>query len=262
MEFFPTPPFIPTPRLLSFGIFPTPRLFQPHVYYRPESKQHQQFIHSRKLNVLLAEYLKSGIDPDSVIFNYCNYVLNSIERKVLSRGLRFSIYPHRLDYFSFLTPFEELARVAYNLRLLLRNISILIILKLSLKIVLFLCITPGVLYGLSKAHKDNCPTRPILSTLSTYNHKLAKFLAPLLQSLTTNQFTVTYSFSFVKEISSLPNHSFYMSSFDVSSLFTNVPLDDVIDSSTNLTLMDRGTVNYNGCNFDRCNFKKNFLCLL
>ena len=116
--------------------------------------------------------------------------------------------------------------------------------------------TPGVLYGLPKVHKDNCPTRPILSAIGTYNYKLAKFLVPLLQPLTTNQFTVTDSFSFVKEISSLPNHSFYMASFDVSSLFTNVPLDEVIDICTNLMFMDRDTVNYKGCKFDRCNFKK------
>ena len=116
--------------------------------------------------------------------------------------------------------------------------------------------TPGLLYGLPKAHKDNCPTRPILSAVGTYNYKFAKFLFPLLQLLTTNQFIVTDSFSFVKEISSLPNHSFYMTSFDVPSLFTNVSLDDVIDVCTNLMFIDRDTVSYNGCKFDRCNFKK------
>ena len=47
-----------------------------------------------------------------------------------------------------------------------------------------------------------------------------------------------------------------MASFDVSSLFTNVPLDEVIDICTNLMFKDRDTVNYNGCKFDRCNFKK------
>ena len=75
-----------------------------------KSIKHVEFIHSRKLNTLLAEYLKSGIDPDSVIFNYSNYVLNNIEKKVLSRGLRFSIYPNKLDYCSFLTPFGKRAR--------------------------------------------------------------------------------------------------------------------------------------------------------
>ena len=77
--------------------------------------------------------------------------------------------------------------------------------------------TPGVLYGLPKVHKDNCPARPILSAIGTYNYNLAKFFVPLLKPLTTNQYSVTDSFSFAKEISSFPNHSFYMASFDVSS---------------------------------------------
>ena len=39
--------------------------------------------------------------------------------------------------------------------------------------------TPGVLYGLPKVHKTNCPARPILSTIGTYNYKLAKFFVPI-----------------------------------------------------------------------------------
>ena len=31
--------------------------------------------------------------------------------------------------------------------------------------------TPGVLYGLPKVHKENCPARPILSAIGTYNYK-------------------------------------------------------------------------------------------
>ena len=113
-----------------------------------------------------------------------------------------------------------------------------------------------MLYGLPKVHKDNCPARPILSAIGTYNYNLAKFFVPLLKPLTTNLYTVTDSFSFVKEISSFPNNSFYMASFDVTSLFTNVPLDEVIDICTNVMFADDNIVNYNGCKFDRSNFKK------
>ena len=90
-----------------------------------------------------------------------------------------------------------------------------------------------MLYGLPKVHKDNCPARPILSAIGTYNYNLAKFFVPLLKPLTINLYTVTDSFSFVKEIFSFRNHSFYMASFDVTSLFTNVHLDEVIDICTN-----------------------------
>ena len=41
-----------------------------------------------------------------------------------------------------------------------------------------------------------------------------------------------------------------------SSLFTNVPLDEIIDICTNLMFVDNEFVNYNGCRFDRNNFKK------
>ena len=74
-----------------------------------QSITHVKFIDSRKLHTLLAEYLKSGVDPDSVIFNYSNYALSSIEKKVLSHRIRFIIYPNKLDYCLFLTPFEKLA---------------------------------------------------------------------------------------------------------------------------------------------------------
>ena len=76
------------------------------------------------------------------------------------------------------------------------------------------------LKSLSKVHKDNFPATSILSAMGTYNYRLAKFLVLLLQPLTTNQLTVTESVSFVKEISSFPNHLVYMASFDVFSLYS------------------------------------------
>ena len=46
---------------------------------------------------------------------------------------------------------------------------------------------PGVLYGLPKIHKLNCPIRPILSAIGTFNYNCAKFLVPLLNPLTQNE---------------------------------------------------------------------------
>ena len=49
---------------------------------------------------------------------------------------------------------------------------------------------PGIIYGLCKVHKDiidNCPSfRPILSVVNTPTYKLAKFIVPILKSLTSN----------------------------------------------------------------------------
>ena len=62
---------------------------------------------------------------------------------------------------------------------------------------------PGILYGNPKVHKpvvDNMPKfRPILSAINTRGYNLAKFLIPILEPLTDNEFTVKDSFSFAKK---------------------------------------------------------------
>ena len=90
---------------------------------------------------------------------------------------------------------------------------------------------PGVLYGLCKVHKESTgsspPFRPILSAINTPSYKLAKFLIPLLTDLTKNDYVCKDSFSFAKEV--LPqNPNLYMTSFDIDSLFTNLPLEETI----------------------------------
>ena len=90
---------------------------------------------------------------------------------------------------------------------------------------------PGILYGLPKIHKPNVPLRPILSSIGTAGYALSKFFVPLLKPLTFNQYTVKDSFSFVEEITSIANINSYntMVSFDVQSLFTNIPLVETIN---------------------------------
>ena len=77
--------------------------------FNSKSLKRVEIVQNRKLENLKLEYLAAGIDPDTVIFNYSTYNLNDIEKKVLSRGLKFSIRPDKLDYCDFLTPFEKLA---------------------------------------------------------------------------------------------------------------------------------------------------------
>ena len=65
-------------------------------------------------------------------------------------------------------------------------------------------IRAGVMYSSCNVHKasvGNClPFRQILSALNTPTYKLAKFLVPILEPLTTNEFTVKDSFHFAEEI--------------------------------------------------------------
>ena len=110
---------------------------------------------------------------------------------------------------------------------------------------------PGILYGSPKIHKpviNNCPKfRPILSTIGTPTYKLAQFLVPILSPLTSNE----YSFSFPNEVSSFcPDH--FMASLDVKSLFTNIPLNEVIDICIDDLLCDITRIH----NFDRKDMKE------
>ena len=94
--------------------------------------------------------------------------------------------------------------------------------------------SPGILYGLCKVHKevppgDTCPPfRPILSAIGTASYNVAKFLVPILEPLTTNRYVCKDSSSFATEVRN-QNPDFYMASFDVDSLFTNIPLDETIE---------------------------------
>ena len=91
---------------------------------------------------------------------------------------------------------------------------------------------PGVMYGLAKVHKqliDGFPKfRPILSAINTPTYKLAKFLVGIMEPLTKNDFTVKDTFSFANEIR-FQNSELCMSSFDIDSLFTNIPLEETIN---------------------------------
>ncbi|XP_069996772.1 uncharacterized protein [Penaeus vannamei] len=91
---------------------------------------------------------------------------------------------------------------------------------------------PGMLYGLPKVHRPNIPLRPIISSIGTFNYKTAKFLVPLISPLTTNKYTIENSTAFANEITSLGlQQPITMASFDVESLFTNVPLLETRDYS-------------------------------
>ena len=72
----------------------------------------------------------------------------------------------------------------------------------------------GILYGLPKVHKI----------------VIAKFLVPILSPLTVNDYTVKDSFSFAKEVVNF-DHSLFIASLDVESLFTNIPIDETIKNT-------------------------------
>ena len=89
----------------------------------------------------------------------------------------------------------------------------------------------GRAHGLPKIHKS-ChhfsPFRPIIDATNTAHYGIAKYLSNLLHPLTENNFTVKDSFDAANKIQAIPSELFdegyRFVSFDVTSLFTNVPL--------------------------------------
>ena len=104
---------------------------------------------------------------------------------------------------------------------------------------------PGVSYGSPKVHKpviNNCPQfHPILSTIGTPTYKLAKFLIPIFNSYFLYEFSARDSFSFADKVSSFcPDH--FVASLDIESLFTKIPLNEVIDICIDDLFCDTNTI--------------------
>ena len=94
--------------------------------------------------------------------------------------------------------------------------------------------SPGKLYGLVKVHKESNPLRPVCSMVDTPEYCLAKFLDEIIKPHIPNQYMLFSTKNFIEKLqqfSIAPGDK--MVSFDVVSLFTNVPLTYTIDLIAN-----------------------------
>ncbi len=90
------------------------------------------------------------------------------------------------------------------------------------------------MYGLPKVHKPNSPLRPILSAINTAHYGIAKYLVPIIRPITENDYTLRDTFDFVNQLQTLQVPAgAVMASFDVTSLFTSLPLVEMVDLVTN-----------------------------
>ena len=88
------------------------------------------------------------------------------------------------------------------------------------------------MYGLPKTHKTNVLLRLILSMTGSSHHELSKWLAGLLEPVLKRFSThcIRDSFTFADAIqNSKDANNLFMCSFNISSLFTNVPLKETIN---------------------------------
>ena len=98
---------------------------------------------------------------------------------------------------------------------------------------------PAHLYGTAKMHKfSSSHSIPklclIVSSKGTFNYNLALFLCDLLSPLVPNDYSCKDTFSFVSQIKNANLSKKFLVSYDVTSLFTNIPLQETIDIAINL----------------------------
>ena len=117
---------------------------------------------------------------------------------------------------------------------------------------------PARIYGTPKIHKflsnDSFPKpRPIVSSIGTVNCNLACFLCHFLSRLVPNDYSCKDTFSFVSQFKNANLSKKFPVSYDVTSLFTNIPLQEA-DIAINLIF------NHNpNLNITKKEFKKLFL---
>ena len=98
---------------------------------------------------------------------------------------------------------------------------------------------PGRIYGTHKMRKlsssDLFPKLcPIASSIGTFNYNLTRFLCDLLSPLVPNDYFCKDTFSFVSQIKNANLSKKFLISYDVTSLFTNIPFQETIDITTSL----------------------------
>lgn len=88
------------------------------------------------------------------------------------------------------------------------------------------------IYGLPKIHKGDCPLRPIVASVNAPTQYLSKFIANILKLSfdNYNEFRIKNTFDFAKVMNGryLPE-GFVVASFDVVSLFTNIPISLIVN---------------------------------
>ncbi|CAF4104861.1 unnamed protein product, partial [Rotaria sordida] len=90
---------------------------------------------------------------------------------------------------------------------------------------------PARLYGLPNVHKDNESLRRIVSCIKSYNYKLGKFLANIIKPIRDSPYSLKNTnnfFKFIQQNSHLSKNN-KMISFDIQSLFINIPVRETIE---------------------------------
>ena len=120
---------------------------------------------------------------------------------------------------------------------------------------------PARIHGTPKMHKfsssDTFPKlRPIVSSIGTFNYVLARFLRDLLSPVVPDDYSCKDTCSFVSQIKNPNLSGEFPVCYDVTSLFANIPLQEIIDITINLIFIHNPNLNITKKNL------KNFSSLL
>ena len=111
-------------------------------------------------------------------------------------------------------------------------------------------LVPACIYDTPKMHKfsssDSFPKlRQIVSSINTFNYNLARFLCDLLSPLVPNDHSCKDTFSSVSQIKNANLSRKCLVSYYVTSLFTNIPLQETIDIEISLIFNPNFNLNIN-----------------
>ena len=107
---------------------------------------------------------------------------------------------------------------------------------------------PAHIYSTSQMHKfsssDSFPKfRLIVSSIGTFNYNLACFLCDLCSPLVPNDYSCKDTFTFVSQIKNANLSKKFLVSYNLTSLFTSIPLQETIDIAINLTFNPNPNLN-------------------
>ena len=97
---------------------------------------------------------------------------------------------------------------------------------------------PGYIYGTVKLHKEGNPLRPIVSQIPTPTYETAKQLNSLISEYIPAKYQLNSTDEFLHILRAL-NPAGVLTSLDVESLFTNVPIRETIDIICNCIYRNR-----------------------
>ena len=97
----------------------------------------------------------------------------------------------------------------------------------------------ALIYGTPKMHdfssSDSFPkSRPIVSSICTLIYNLVRFLCDLLSPVVPNDYSCKDNFSFVSQIKNANLSRKYLVSYNVTSLFPNISLQQTVAVAINL----------------------------